>query len=255
MNKRISYLENLVSQKTADLSKAPEGRLRININGDYASYYLIEPGSGGNGMYLKMDDRTIRQLAQKKYDHKIIDSAAEELRLVRKLADFQQTSVENIYPQMSERWRRLIDPIRPTDEEFVKAWLDRKFEPMGFSDDAPLILSRNGLRVRSKSERLWADCLDKFSIPFKYEPPLYLEGEGWVRPDFFALNVRLRKGIYIENLGMMDYASYSEDNVRKIQAYAENGLFPGDGLIITMETLRHPINPGTIEDLIRKFLL
>ena len=119
----------------------------------------------------------------------------------------------------------------------------------------PIILTSEGYRVRSKSEQLWADSFKRFNVPHVFEPKLYLKGKGWVRPDFVGLNVRLRKEIWVEHMGMMDMLSYSEENVRKLHLYERNGYVLGDNLLITMETRRSPLEAKSIEAMITKHFL
>lgn len=255
--KRKSVLENAIRRKEQALSNAPEGRMRFNRSNKKPQFYRITTPKDPTGKYISQKDADlIKALAQKDYDEKFVRTARKELaQIIKLLAVYEQGTVEDIYPKLALPRQQLVTPVRIPDEEYVRQWLDRKYEPMGFGDNDPVIKSLNDLRVRSKSERLWADTLDKYDVPFLYEPPLYLEGYGWVRPDFCALNVSRRKELYIENLGMMDDPEYAEDNVRKIRAYEDNGLFIGDKLLITMETQRNPVNPQTIEALIKKYLL
>ena len=109
--------------------------------------------------------------------------------------------------------------------------------------------------MRSKTEILIANALNKFGIPYHYECPLYLEGYGIVHPDFTALNIRLRKLYYWEHNGMMDDPDYLENALYRITMYEKNDIYPGDKLIITHETSTRPINSKSIEAMIQKFLL
>ena len=49
--------------------------------------------------------------------------------------------------------------------------------------------SNSGVRVRSKSELIIANMLEKYGIPYRYEYPLLLNGNDLVRPDFLCLNI------------------------------------------------------------------
>lgn len=126
---------------------------------------------------------------------------------------------------------------------------------MGFDEGSPVIMTSGGYRVRSKSEQLWGDSFARMGVPHVYEPKLYLKGKGWIRPDFVGLNVRQRKEIWVEHLGMMDSISYSDDNVMKLHMYERNGFILGDDLLITMETRRSPLERKSIETLITKHFL
>lgn len=254
--KRKLYLEDILDHKQKAIEAAPGGRIRVGGNNGYSAYYLLEEDGDLKGKYLNKDNRDLAQaLVQKDYDKRIVEAAAKELKALDKLIKLQSSSVEDIYEALASSRKTLVTPIKLPDDEYVQQWLAREYEPMAFDENDPIIESLKGLRVRSKSERLWADSFDKYGVPFLFEPPLYLEGIGWVRPDFVGLNVKMRKEIYVENLGMMDDAGYAEDNVKKIRGYEASGLYLGDRLLITMETRRNPVNTRTVEDLIKKYFL
>ena len=65
------------------------------------------------------------------------------------------------------------------------------------------------------------------------------------------------KGLNIlwEHLGLMDIPEYAEKAVRKITAYEENGCFPGESLILTMETKSQPLDVRLVKKLIRKYAI
>lgn len=104
--------------------------------------------------------------------------------------------------------------------------------------------------------RVWerADKLFRAGVPYIYEFPVNLNGIGYVRPDFYVLNIRTREDFYWEHLGMMDNPEYSGNAVRKIEMYEKNGIFPGRSLILTYETSDHPISNRTIDEIIDEYL-
>ena len=125
--------------------------------------------------------------------------------------------------------------------------LDRKTYAEYYSD--------NGLRVRSKSEILIANALDKYCIPFRYEYPLMLKKSGVVRPDFTCLNIRTRKEYIWEHFGMMDDEGYAHKNVLKINDYETSGFHAGINMILTFETSLTPINSNIIRAMIENYLI
>ena len=108
--------------------------------------------------------------------------------------------------------------------------------------------------VRSKSEKIIADLLYRKGIPYHYEPELILRDGTKIYPDFAVLNLKHRKTIYWEHLGMMEDPEYSEKAVRKISAYIKNGIFPGEQLILTAETKEFPVNVREVKILIQHYL-
>ena len=77
---------------------------------------------------------------------------------------------------------------------------------------------------------------------------------GTVYPDFTVLNVKRRKELYWEHLGMMDDPEYVEKAMQKIAMYEENGIFPGESLILTYETRMNPISPKIVNLMISQYL-
>lgn len=257
LQSRRNYLSGLVERKRLFIESCPEGRLRISTYKGHTSYYHVTCRGDSKGTYLSnKDTQHIRTLAQKDYDSKVILSAEKELKLLDKMIELRGHSVEDVYDSLPNERQVLVDPVRLPDDEFIRHWLEsKKCESMGFNEMDPIILTSEGYRVRSKSEQLWADSFERLGVPHVFEPKLYLEGRGWVRPDFVGLNVRLRKEIWVEHMGMMDSLSYSEDNVLKLHLYERNGYVLGDTLLITMETRRSPLEAKSIEAMITKHFL
>ena len=52
----------------------------------------------------------------------------------------------------------------------------------------------------------------------------------------------------------MDDPVYAQNAVRKIQAYEENNLYPGERLILTFETEKMVLNTPKVEKLVYKYL-
>ena len=109
--------------------------------------------------------------------------------------------------------------------------------------------------MRSKSEKILADYFFHNGIPYKYECPLPLRGFGTVHPDFTFLSRRTRQEIYWEHDGRMDDPVYAQNAVRKIQAYEENDIYPGERLILTFETERNVLDTRMVGKLAERYLL
>lgn len=56
-----------------------------------------------------------------------------------------------------------------------------------------------------------------------------------------------RRVFYLEHLGSMDDADYVNRNLEKRRVYEENGLFEGEQMLYTWETLEHPLTRTQIE--------
>ena len=259
LRERRNALHKIIEDKRNALATAPEGQLRCKKNHNRQEYYLIVERGDTTGRYLLADQaELVKELAQKAYDLKALETAQEEYKRICALEKYRSAHpLETICDRYSPSRRALIDPLILPDEEYIRWWLNREREhpALGFEQDAPEFFTKKNLRVRSKSEIFIADRLDDYLLPFIFEFPIYLEGRGWVYPDFMILNVRLRKVYIWEHLGKMDDPGYVQDNLAKIRAYEKSGFFPGDNLILTFETKNLPLDTREIDRIINHFLL
>lgn len=245
---REKQLLQLKKEKEKALKSAPEGTLRICRHGDRTQYYHREDPKDCNGVYIREKEIALAQkLAQKDYDKKVLSSIEKELNAINKyFSCYPDKSAEQVYEKLHKERKKLVMPIRESDEEFVSNWRIVEYQGKEFYEDTPEFYTAKGERVRSKSEVIIADVLSREGIPYRYEYPIYISGVGNIYPDFTVLNVRTRKEMLWEHFGMMDEPEYAEKAVQKIMAYEQNNIFPGENLILTYETRKNPLNQKTI---------
>ncbi len=140
------------------------------------------------------------------------------------------------------------------DETYIKEWQEVEYTGKGFAEGVPEIYSERGERVRSKSEKIIADKLYKAGIPYRYEYPMIV-GISKFHPDFTILDIKNRKEILLEHLGMMDNAEYVSNALWKIAEYERNGIVLGKDLILTYETSREPFDGRMLERALRNYHL
>lgn len=256
LKSRETYLRKLQTQKEASLESAPEGLLRICRDGNHLYYYHKQNSDNPNGAYLpKSDFLLARQLAQKDYDTKVLRAVSQELQAIKKyLSTCPKNPPETIYELLSEYRQQLVTPIAEPEDQFIKNWTSVEYTGKAFDANTPELCTARGERVRSKSEIIIADLLHHEGIPYRYEYPVYLRGFGTVYPDFTVLNVRLRKEIYWEHMGMMDDPEYVQKALQKLITYEQNGIYPGENLILTFETKQLPINQKLVLQMIHRYL-
>lgn len=256
ITRRIEMLQEIIRTKEAELSGAPEGVLNVAATNSRIQYLYKDNSSSKHRKYLKKEENPlVVALCQKDYDEKVLQAAKKELKsLEYAIKNYPRHTYENVYEHLNIHRQKHIIPIELPDEEFVKQWESIDYLGKSFSAEAPEYITDKGERVRSKTEILIANALNKHNIPYRYEYPIYLNGYGTVHPDFTALNISQRKEFLWEHMGMMDNAEYAESALRKIETYQRNNIFPGDRLILTHETSKHPINSRLIEKLIFKYL-
>ncbi len=256
LEERKNQLLSLKLEKEKALQKAPKGILRVSCCGNRIQYYQRMDTHDRNGTYLRGKDRELAcGLAQKEYDQKVLRAVEKELAVVEKcLVSYPHVPAEEVYENLHKERKKLVVPVRETDEQYVRTWEAVSYQGKGFGENVPEFYTAKKERVRSKSELIIADFLKKESVPYRYECPIYLKGMGQVYPDFTVLNVRTRKEVHWEHLGMMDDAVYAEKALQKIAMYEQNGIYPGEKLILTYETRKSPLSQKVIKNMIAHYL-
>lgn len=256
LHMRKIQLEQWKKQKEKELIKAPEGSLRVCRHGKKIQYYHRKDPKDFNGIYIREQDIELaRKLVQKDYDERVLKSVKKELDVIDKyLKGSPGTYAEEIYENLHEGRKKLVVPIIEDDEAYRKRWEEERYQGKAFYEGTPELYTEKGERVRSKSEVMIADLLNQFGIPYRYEYPLQLKGVGKIFPDFTILNIKTREHIYWEHFGMMDDIGYAETAIKKIAAYEQNDIFPGEHLIMTFETKKNPLNSAIVKNQIMHYL-
>ena len=250
-------METILKKVQERLKNAPDGKLRISKCKKWVQYYYNTTSGKKGGSYISKDKGDmISRLAQKDYDEKVMKLAQRRLSQLRRLTgDYDDKEVEKIFLNEHIERQKLICPVEPTWDMRLKEWLSCDYKGKEFRDDTVVILTDRGERVRSKSEKILADWFYRHGIPYKYECPLNLKGFGRVYPDFTFLSPKTKEEVYWEHDGRMDDPIYVQSAVKKIQAYMENDIYPGERLILTFETEKTLLDTRIIEKLATKYLL
>lgn len=151
---RRNHLLQLKEEKEKALTKAPQGCLRVCVQGDTTRYYKRSDPKDFNGVYIKRKDIEIAQkLAQKDYDKKVLCSVEKELYAIRKyFENCPEICAEEMYENLHKERQKLIQPICQTEEAYVREWSSVGFTGKGFDEMSPEMYTAKGERVRSKSE-------------------------------------------------------------------------------------------------------
>lgn len=255
--KREQMLKELIKKKQQALKMAPEGTLRANRHGRGIQFFHFVSDEKPGGEYIKKSNiKLAKELAQKEYDQKALKRAEKEYAILQKLNEiYKNGMVEDTYENIALLKQHLIAPIWMPDKTYIENWKNEPYIGLEFREDNPEFYSDRGERMRSKSELMIANALNKYGIPYKYECPLELKSYGTVYPDFTVLNIKQRKEMYWEHLGLLDDYDYRERNLNKLTWYELNGFFPGDKLILSYETARHPLSTKLINMIINRYLL
>lgn len=180
----------------------------------------------------------------------------ERLKVAKKMKEvYGSTDPASVYEDSYHERKSLIVPKYISSESYAERWQQEVYPKKEFADGLAEIYTVKGERVRSKSEKIIADTLERMGVPYKYECPLELSEKKILHPDFTVLNKRIRKEYYWEHLGMIDDADYVKHAMKRIRNMGYHGILPGKNLLITAETKQDPISIRTVNILIKEYLL
>ena len=240
------------------LKDAPEGKIRISKSQGCVQYYhLTQTAPSKQGIYIPKAEKELAEaLIQKAYDEKVIRYTDEVTPLIKKLLKvYDDEKLENIFLTLHTERQKSVKPVELTYEQELAAWIRQEYSGKGFKEDAPVIMTNGGVRVRSKSEKIMGDYFESIGVAYKYECPLQLKPLGIVYPDFTFFSPKKKAIIYWEHAGMMDNPEYAQKAVQKIELYEMNGIYPGENLILTFETGSTPINSKVVKKMTERYLI
>ena len=263
INNDINELETVLNHAEGKLKKAPEGTLYIRKEGGILRYYNREYKEE-QYVYLGDDkQKEIVALEEKNYYQKLERVAKDELDKLKRIEKILEKNPDwkTVFYQLPAEKRHLIEPLElnplKCNERELERWTRTIKKKNSFPTPNKTV---NGEYVKSKSETIIADRLERAGVPYHYEPKIALAeleiGEifQW-NPDFKVLNLRTGKEYFWEHFGRIDDPEYFSTCQMKLRLYAQNGLFMGDNLIITMESSTSPLNTEYVDCLIKKFLV
>ncbi|WP_051524553.1 hypothetical protein [Pseudobutyrivibrio sp. MD2005] len=226
---------------------------------NYERYYLYNEETGKR-TYIKHNQlASYSKNIQRDYELAVNRRLAKKSKAIEKaikcLEGIELADVHKLYNDMPKMKKDIVMPIIEDDETYITRW---RMEHPGNQNPYPekgRYQTNRGEYVRSKSEKIIADILDKYEVPYEYEPLLTLKGNHDIYPDFVVLNKRNRKTYYWEHLGIVSDLDYATNNFKKLQDYEASGYQIARDLIITMESTKMPLKVEHIEDKIKTMLL
>ena len=257
LESRKNAIELALTELKVKIARSPLGYLRIAKKRNKYQYYQVRQKGDTKGVYLRRNkDSVAAKLAQKDYNIRLAEELAGQLKVIdRFLEDFKPGKVGQIYNSLHPERQKMVTPLFPDVEKFADDWQNMPYIRKEFAPGAAEYYTAKGERVRSKSEIMIADALNRYGVPYRYEYPVRVEGLGLVHPDFNCLNKRTRREYFWEHNGMMGNADYSGYAVNRIEKYMLAGFWPGRNLILTFETEAVPLTAAMIELQIKKDLL
>ena len=111
-----------------------------------------------------------------------------------------------------------------------------------------------GILMRSKSEQIIAEHIDKMGYPYAYEPKLTV-GFKTVYPDFAVYIPEIDKVIFIEFMGRMDGIDYLDDAGNKFKFYGNKGFMVGRDVIFICENERSAFDTSMLDAWINAIIM
>ena len=264
LQKKLSQLNAALQQLKKSQKNQPSGHLRIAQKGTNRNYfYHYTSPDDFNGKYIRKSQQALaKALAQKDYNLKLINQLEKETQSLKEYLTQSKNgnAIQSLFKDLCPARQPLITPATLSDEQYISQWKSITWQGLPFPQDAPQYDTSQGEKVRSKSEVIIADALERHGIPYRYEFPVKLQRieknseSVYFYPDFCCLNIHTRQEFFWEHFGLIDDAKYATNAAGKLRLYAENNIFPGRNLIITMETKDEPLNTKLIEKMILAFL-
>ncbi len=254
IEKELHSLDDLIAElEERRQEPSPKGHLRIVKGPAGLQFFLITKKGDTNGRYLKKTEYPLAvQLLQAEYDQKLLQSARKwQKALAGCLTLLPECDLCDVGTRSPTR-RALITPRIPTDEEAVENWKHQPWTQCDYRPEEKIYRTRNGELVRSKSEKIIADLLEEYDIPYRYENEVLIDGVA-LYPDFTLYDVASRREVILEHLGLMDDESYASKNLRKIARYVKAGYKQGITLLISAETKNAPLDVEYLECILKPY--
>lgn len=252
----LEELNQIKKKVVRSLKKMPEGALVVTASNGVKQFYQKTEGEKGKGTYLnKKQRKLIHTLAQKDYNERLLKEIEKRTKRLKRIFDWlPEKGLEEVYEKLSPARKELVIPYVLTDQQYIEEWESVEYTGNDYYEHSIYFQTEKGEKVRSKSEKIIADKLYSMGIPYRYEYPIEMDNYRMVYPDFTILDIKNRREIYLEHLGMMDYPEYCEKALLKIQTYARNGIILGKNLLITFETSQNPFNINYLEQMLKEML-
>ena len=262
--KEVNRLEKLLKRVKEFLNYAPEGCLKYQTKGTktyFYQQYMNDRTKKWDRRYIKNKEVELAgMLAQKQYYLMIKPILENNLHILKSLLNkYHPEELQKIFEELSTVRRNLIEPLEESVEVRVRNWYAEEYEKNIFHSENLKFETEQGELVRSKSELIIANILyqHKNKILYKYERPLNIRMDGMIKtiyPDFTILNITTGKITYWEHAGRMDNPDYADDFVKKTNAYIQNDMLLGRDVLITYESMEHPLEISVVRKIVESLM-
>ena len=243
---------------TTMLQRCPKGRLLKTRNNGKTSILRVDGcGKHRTREAVNKDHRTQVLLARRMVLEKQLDQLDREYETVAKAL-----SVVSALKEFDSRRFAIEHFTWFTNKEIEECcaitsdneWENEPYERFDYMPDALIHATSRGLMVRSKSEVLIAEALNRHGLPFRYEQKYTVDNKYTLSADFTIRRVDGKVFVW-EHEGLTNIRSYIDRQRRKAELFAKLGFVPWDNLIISYDTADGALDLRIVESEIRNKLL
>jgi len=237
----IVRLQSELEVLRKELQSAPKGKLAKKGS---TFYQLV--GDKYQGITKKPE--LIQQLCRKKYVQVRIGQL--EKNLSKSLSAFDSSSPKELIKNLKNPYQSL--PLEYFYHGSIADWKDKIRAKNSLNPEQVKYVSAQKGSFRSMAERMIAEMLDSYGIPYHYDSVLNF-GYKSVSPDFLIKNPFTGKTYIWEHFGAFNQEKYADSMNDKLSLYMEEGYIPFENFIYTFEC--HLRNPKRVKELIQQIIL
>lgn len=223
LSKEIKTYKKLLTDLEAELTTLPQGTLVRRKRS-----YLHKVGDKKMGITFNI--KIQRQLARKK----ILLVYIAELRKIIGGGDIEIVQTPSaIIATLSKSYQSL--PVSYFYHTDVIKWMEVPYKKSTYKIDDLVYETDNGVKVRTKSELIIANQLEKSKIPYRYEEVTYLN-QNRIIPDFIVRNPFTGQTFIWEHFGALYLKDYEIRMLEKMTYFKKCGYTPFVDVIYTFES-------------------
>lgn len=221
----INY-QKVLQEIHKELENLPTGYLSKRRKTYYHTIDKIDIG-------ITKKPEIIRQLCRKKYLLAHKDQIMKNVsHLSADLSKVDDRIPKELIATFSSAYQEV--PLSYFYHPSVETWLAKPYQKHPYPLEEQGYMTKNDVRVRSKSELLIATQLENYQIPYRYEAALTL-GKKMEYPDFMIKNPFTGKIVIWEHFGALHLSGYEKKMNEKMDLYLTHGYVPFDTVIYTFE--------------------
>ena len=195
--------------------------------------------------------KLIQQMCRKKYLLARKEQLVNNLDfLISDPSEIDYRTAQELIKTFSKAYQEL--PISYFHHPAVTKWSESDYQKHPYPPEDGYHVTKNGVKVRSKSELLIATELENQNIPYRYEAVRMVENKKKY-PDFTICNPFNGKIILWEHFGALHLPDYEKKMNEKMDAYLRNSYVPNDTLVYTFEFQVR--NAKRVQELIEEVIL